>query len=199
MGHFSLLSKSILLPVNVCKIAGWVIRRRVLLHLIWVYTVYSGLSVRMLRVSTVIWLNQTPLRNPPGFGGCVILSFELGDVLYTMDVNPFYYYRQSVTMRSSTFKIRNHASRQINASRKHIILTPLNPTFILQNWGLQGYTIVFFFLLKNIDCGYSLEPPRRGSSNEYTQSLCWAEIWKKYQIFCYLKIFSFWRWNFLYI
>ena len=23
------------------------------------------------------------------------------------------------------------------------------------------------FLLKNIDCGYSLEPPRRGGSNEY--------------------------------
>ena len=25
------------------------------------------------------------------------------------------------------------------------------------------------FLLKNIDCGYSLEPPRRGGSNEYQQ------------------------------
>ena len=27
------------------------------------------------------------------------------------------------------------------------------------------------FLLKNIDCGYSLEPPRRGGSNEYPQSM----------------------------
>ena len=35
-------------------------------------------------------------------------------------------------------------------SRKHvyIILTPLNPTFILYNWGLQGYTLFFLFLLK---------------------------------------------------
>ena len=33
-------------------------------------------------------------------------------------------------------------------------------------------TLIFFiFLLKNIDCGYSLEPPRRGGSNEYPQSM----------------------------
>ena len=29
---------------------------------------------------------------------------------------------------------------------------------------------IFIFLLKNIDCGYSLEPPRRGGFNEYLQS-----------------------------
>ena len=40
-------------------------------------------------------------------------------------------------------------------------------------------TLIFFiFLLKNIDCGYSLEPPRRGGSNEYPQSMFWAEIIK---------------------
>ena len=39
--------------------------------------------------------------------------------------------------------------------------------------------IFFLYLLKNIDCGYSLEPPRRGGSNEYPQSMFWAEIWKK--------------------
>ena len=27
------------------------------------------------------------------------------------------------------------------------------------------------FLLQNIDCGYSLEPPRRGGSNVYPQSM----------------------------
>ena len=31
--------------------------------------------------------------------------------------------------------------------------------------------IFFLFLLKNTDCGYSLEPPRRGGSNEYPQSM----------------------------
>ena len=46
-------------------------------------------------------------------------------------------------------------------SREHPykVLTPLNPTFIQQNWGLQGYTLFFLFLLKNIGCGYSLELP----------------------------------------
>ena len=29
----------------------------------------------------------------------------------------------------------------------------------------------FKFLLENIDCGCSLEPPRRGCSNEYPQSM----------------------------
>ena len=29
-----------------------------------------------------------------------------------------------------------------------------------------------------MDCGYSLEPPRRGGSKEYPQSMFWAEIWK---------------------
>ena len=43
--------------------------------------------------------------------------------------------------------------------------------------------IIFLFLLKNIDCMYSLEPPRRGGSNEYPESMFWAEIWKKYQSF----------------
>ena len=32
-------------------------------------------------------------------------------------------------------------------------------------------SILFLFQLKNIDCGYSLEPPRRGGSNEYPQSM----------------------------
>ena len=29
----------------------------------------------------------------------------------------------------------------------------------------------FVYLLNNIDCGHSLEPPRRGGSNEYPQSI----------------------------
>ena len=32
----------------------------------------------------------------------------------------------------------------------------------------NGKVLIFFlFLLQNIDCWYSLEPPRRGGSNEY--------------------------------
>ena len=42
--------------------------------------------------------------------------------------------------------------------------------------GLQGYTLFFLISAENIDCGYSLEPPRRGDSNEYPQSMFRAEI-----------------------
>ena len=34
-----------------------------------------------------------------------------------------------------------------------------------------------------MDCGYSLEPPRRGGSNEYPQSMFRAEIWKNITVF----------------
>ena len=30
---------------------------------------------------------------------------------------------------------------------------------------------IFHMSAQNIDCGYSLEPPRRGGSNEYPQSM----------------------------
>ena len=48
---------------------------------------------------------------------------------------------------------------------------PLKPHFYIVKLGLQGYTLFFLFLLKNIDCGYPLEPPRRGGSNEYPNSM----------------------------
>ena len=54
----------------------------------------------------------------------------------------------------------------------------------------QGYTLFSLFLLKNIDCGYSLESPRWDGSNDYLQSMFWAEIWKTSDFF-YLKIFIF--------
>ena len=37
--------------------------------------------------------------------------------------------------------------------------------------GITGVYIIFLILLKNKDCGYSLEPPHRGGSNEYSQSM----------------------------
>ena len=48
--------------------------------------------------------------------------------------------------------------------------------------GFTGVYIIFLFLLKNIDCGYSLEPPRRGGSNEY-HNLCFEQKYEKYQNF----------------
>ena len=55
---------------------------------------------------------------------------------------------------------------------------PLKPHFYIVVLGFTGVYIFFLFLLKNIDCGYPLEPPQRGGSNVYPQSMFWAEIWK---------------------
>ena len=32
---------------------------------------------------------------------------------------------------------------------------------------------IFLIFAQNIDCGYTLEPPPRGGSNEYTQAMFW--------------------------
>ena len=34
---------------------------------------------------------------------------------------------------------------------------------------------IFLIFAQNIDCGYTLEPPRRGGSNEYPQSMFWGK------------------------
>ena len=34
-----------------------------------------------------------------------------------------------------------------------------------------------------MDCGYSLEPPRRRGSNEYPQSMFWPEVWEISEFF----------------
>ena len=60
---------------------------------------------------------------------------------------------------------------------------PLEPHFYIVKLGFTGVYIIFLFLLKNIDCGYSLEPPCWGGSNEYPQSMFWAEIWKISEFF----------------
>ena len=33
----------------------------------------------------------------------------------------------------------------------------------------------FLIFAQNIDCGYTLEPPRPGGSNEYPQSMFWSK------------------------
>ena len=87
-----------------------------------------------------------------------------------------------------------HSNQTITKTRLYNV-DPLKPHFYIEkNWGLQGYTLFYLFHIsaQNIDCGYSLEPPRRGGSNEY-HNLCFEQKYEKYQNF-YKKIFIFfWR------
>ena len=34
---------------------------------------------------------------------------------------------------------------------------------------------IFLIFAQNIDCGYTVEPPRQGGSNEYPQSMFWSK------------------------
>ena len=62
-------------------------------------------------------------------------------------------------------------------------IDPLKPHFYTIKLGFTGVYIIFLISAQNIHCGYSLEPPRRGGSNEYPQSMFWAEIWKLSEFF----------------
>ena len=98
--------------------------------------------------------------------------------------------RQDTTVRTITktclFKYtENFTTKKWKFTDKKSIIFFI---FLLKNIDC-GYSLEPPRLLKNIDCGYSLEPPRWGGSNEYPQSmflsrnthnLCfWAEIRKK--------------------
>ena len=99
-----------------------------------------------------------------------------------------------MSLKNCCFKGNQHS---ITKARLYNV-DPLKPHFYIVKLGFTGVYIIFLISAQNIDCGYSLEPPRRGGSNEYPQSMFWAEIWKNIRVF-YVKIFSFCRWNFLYI
>ena len=54
-----------------------------------------------------------------------------------------------------------------------------NENFITKKWKFSEKNAdIFHISAQNIDCGYSLAPPRRGGSNEYPQSMFWVEIRK---------------------
>ena len=44
-------------------------------------------------------------------------------------------------------------------------------------------TALVLISAEKTDCGYLLEPPHQGSSNKYTQSMFWADIWKLSEFF----------------
>ena len=61
-------------------------------------------------------------------------------------------------------------------SRKHAYnFDPLKPHFYVVKLGFTGVYIIFLISAQNIDCGYSLEPPRH--------SLCFEQKYEKYMEF----------------
>ena len=69
----------------------------------------------------------------------------------------------STSAGSATF-FRHYENTPIN-------FDPLKPHFYIVKLGFTRVYIIFLISAQNIDCGYSLEPPRRGGSNEDPQSM----------------------------
>ena len=77
---------------------------------------------------------------------------------------------------------------------------PLLPHFYIVKLEYTGVYLFFLFLLQNIDCGYSLEPPRWGSSNVYPQSMFWGKLLKNQNFSNEIFSVFFWKLcNYLFI
>ena len=79
-----------------------------------------------------------------------------------------------------------HLWRQLHKASTCIDITKTRPcnkqrfflALKIENFQLKNVDI-FLIFAQNIDCGYSLEPPRRGGSIEYPQSMFWSKNKKK--------------------
>ena len=68
----------------------------------------------------------------------------------------------------------SYSPRKINIITKTYLYNfyPLKPHFHIVKLGFTGVYIIFLFLLKNIDCGYSLEPRLAEAVLTSTHNLC---------------------------
>ena len=68
-------------------------------------------------------------------------------------------------MKAWTFLVEGHPLRKHVNSNILKILLPKNENFQIKMSG------IFLISARNIDCGYSLEPPQRGGSNKYPRTI----------------------------
>ena len=70
-------------------------------------------------------------------------------------------------------KISKKANQKSPFTRKTFLYNfdPLKPHFYIIKLGFTGAYIIFLISAENTGCGYPLELPCRGGSNEYPQSM----------------------------
>ena len=104
----------------------------------------------------------------------------------------------SQRMTKPTMTCMTSKDQPVHTPIRHITKTRLFKyieTFTAKKGKFADRKIWYFFFIsaQNIDCGYSLEPPRRGGSNEYPQSMFLSRN-KKNNVypckpqFCYIKV-----------
>ena len=89
---------------------------------------------------------------------CGILSIDYSIIRLIMPA--LYTVYSCLSLESKKLTLRKHAYSNVLK-----ILPPKNENF------QRKKSDIFLISAQNIDCGYSLEPPRRGGSNEYPQSM----------------------------
>ena len=75
--------------------------------------------------------------------------------------------RENIT-KTSLFKYTENFTTNITKTYLYNV-DPLKPHFNIVKLGFTGVYIIILISAQNINYGYSLEPPRRGGSNEYPQ------------------------------
>ena len=112
---------------------------------------------------------------------CILLTFEATCLLEIMSL----VYLVGNTHRASFYSInwRSTYSFRLTITKTCLYnFDPFKPHFYIVKLGFTGVYIIFLISAQNIDCGYSLEPPRRGGSNGY-QNLCFEQKYEKYRNF----------------
>ena len=67
----------------------------------------------------------------------------------------------------------------LGENRFNVYITKTCPCNILRFFSFRIFQLknfdIFLIFAQNIDCGYTVEPPRQGGSNEYPQSMFWSK------------------------
>ena len=83
-------------------------------------------------------------------------------------------YKNSVVVKVSVIIVKVPVINQGTVITKTCLFKYIE-NFTSKNWKFSDKKLIFFHIsAQNIDCGYSLEPPRRGGSNEY-HNLCFKQ------------------------
>ena len=84
-----------------------------------------------------------------------------------------------VSVYDNLHRLFDFQSNQNELNITKTCLFKYTENFTTKKWKISNKNSnIFHISAENIDCGYSLEPPRRGGSNEYPQSMFSAEIRK---------------------
>ena len=110
------------------------------------------------------------------------LCFSISTALLSYDCTESYLWQRTFWFHVWTsfydFLILHSVSRLsliYCALRKHAYSNKLkNSPPKTGNFQIKKKSDIFHIPAQNIDCGYSLEPLRRGGSNEYSQSMFWG-------------------------